>query len=120
MAEGRFQKTAGAEAKSLGVLQEWMTATAGKWALPILDRLTAKAYRYNRLLAELDPISAKVLTQTLRRLEAAGLVRCAATGAIGRSYAITDCGREVCWRLEPLRQFALSTTRAADGERVAA
>lgn len=90
----------------LWLVQRWMSATAGKWALPILDRLVAGACRYNRLLAALEPITPKVLTQTLRRLEADGLIACERVGVHGRRYRLTACGREVRERLGTLRELA--------------
>lgn len=97
---------AGVPRGDLSLVQRWMGATAGKWSLPILDRLAAGGCRYNRLLDGLEPVSAKVLTQTLRRLEADGLIACERVGTYGRRYRLTDCGREVRARLATLRQLA--------------
>jgi DNA-binding HxlR family transcriptional regulator len=83
-----------------------MSATSGKWALPILDCLVDGGSRYNRLLESLDPISHKVLTQTLRRLEVDGLILCEPVGRHGRRYRLTECGRLVRDRLSTLRELA--------------
>jgi DNA-binding HxlR family transcriptional regulator len=90
----------------LHLVQRWMSATAGRWALPILDRLACGACRYNRLLLDLEPVSPKVLTQTLRRLEADGLVEREPVDVHGRLYRLTECGREVRGRLGTLRELA--------------
>jgi DNA-binding HxlR family transcriptional regulator len=87
-------------------VQRWMSATSGKWALPILDRLAEGGTRYNRLLESLDPVSPKVLTQTLRRLEVDGLIVCEPVGVYGRRYQLTRCGAQVRERLTTLRQLA--------------
>lgn len=52
---------------ALGVLQS-------KWAVGVLLALGEGSRRYHELLAELDPISEKVLTQTLRTMERDGLI----------------------------------------------
>jgi DNA-binding HxlR family transcriptional regulator len=83
-----------------------MSATSGKWALPILDRLAGGGARYNGLLESLEPISSKVLTQTLRRLELHGLIAREPVGMYGRRYRLTECGEQVRERLGTLRQFA--------------
>ncbi|HEX8101345.1 MAG TPA: helix-turn-helix domain-containing protein [Solirubrobacteraceae bacterium] len=47
---------------------------SSKWAVDVLLALGHGTRRYHELLAELDPISEKVLTQTLRAMERDGLV----------------------------------------------
>ena len=69
----------------LGMLQRILVVAGSKWAIPILDVLARRPVRYNRLLAELEPIAPKVLTQTLRRLEEEGLVTSDAVGRVGRA-----------------------------------
>jgi DNA-binding HxlR family transcriptional regulator len=98
------------DSQHLSLMQRWMSATSGKWALPILDCLVEDGSRYNRLLESLDPISHKVLTQTLRRLELDGLITCEPVGTHGRRYRLTECGRLVRDRLSTLRQLAAEMT----------
>ena len=52
---------------SLGLL-------SSKWSVDLLLALGDGSRRYHELLSELDPISEKVLTQTLRAMERDGLV----------------------------------------------
>jgi DNA-binding HxlR family transcriptional regulator len=101
---------AGGESRSLSLMQRWMSATSGKWALPILDCLVEGGSRYNRLLESLEPVSHKVLTQTLRRLEMDGLITCEPVGKYGRLYRLTECGRQVRERLTTLHQLAVEMT----------
>ena len=42
---------------------------ADKWALLILDRLNQEPVRFNTLKRDIQAITQKVLTQTLRKLE---------------------------------------------------
>jgi DNA-binding HxlR family transcriptional regulator len=48
---------------------------ADKWAVLILGLLRKNTMRFNQLRRKIDGISQKVLTQTLRGLEADGLVK---------------------------------------------
>ena len=47
---------------------------SSKWAVDVLLALGHGTRRYHELLSELEPISEKVLTQTLRAMERDGLV----------------------------------------------
>lgn len=67
----------------------------GKWRMLILRTLIADgAQRFNRLSESIDGISHKVLTQNLRELLAAGLVR----QDDATAYAVTSSGQ----RLQPV------------------
>ena len=46
----------------------------GKWKLLILRNLKARPWRFNELLRDLDGISQKVLTDSLRSMEADGII----------------------------------------------
>jgi DNA-binding HxlR family transcriptional regulator len=54
--------------RSVGVL-------GSKWALLIVRELLASERRFNQLLAGIEGISAKVLADRVRELEAAGVLR---------------------------------------------
>lgn len=64
---------------------------ADKWALLILDRLEQGAVRFNSLRRDIQGISQKMLTQTLRRLERDGLVyrEVQATVPVTVEYSLT-------------------------------
>ena len=60
-------------------LPEWPVATTvqligSKWKLLILRNLLTRPWRFNELRASLEGISQKVLTNSLRELEADGIV----------------------------------------------
>ena len=88
------------------------TIFIGKWTAKILYSLKEKAYRHGQLRRHLGNISQRMLTRTLRRLEAAGLI---ARGVKTRSkqvaveYSLTKAGRSF---LAPLG----SICRWADGQ----
>lgn len=53
----------------------WMARELGdKWSLPILCRLSAGALRFLQLKRALGPVSQRMLTRTLKKLEQLGLV----------------------------------------------
>ena len=45
-----------------------------KWKLPIIRNLLARPWRFNELQRSLEGISQKVLTESLRSMEAGGIV----------------------------------------------
>ncbi len=45
-----------------------------KWKLLILRNLTARSWRFNELRKDLDGISQKVLTESLRSMESDGII----------------------------------------------
>ena len=94
------------DADGLPMVQRWMAAVGGKWSLPVLDQLADRPSRYNSLLAGLDSIAPKVLTQTLRRLETEGFVSSEPVGKIGRRYSLTRRGALLREQLLPLRRWA--------------
>jgi DNA-binding HxlR family transcriptional regulator len=56
------------------LIREGLSVLASKWSVGVLLALGEGARRYHEILAELDPISEKVLTQTLRTMERDGLI----------------------------------------------
>jgi len=102
------------DADTLSVLQRWMATVSGKWCIPILDRLAERPARYNSLLAGLDSVAPKVLTQTLRRLEGEGFVRSQRVGRTGMMYCLTDRGAELRAQISPLRRWAAEQLAVAD------
>ena len=51
-----------------------LTRLADKWSLLVIRRLRSEAVRFNQLRRDLEGVSAKMLTQTLRNLERDGLI----------------------------------------------
>jgi DNA-binding HxlR family transcriptional regulator len=67
---------------------------SNKWSMLILNRLRQETVRFNQLRREIDGISQKVLSQTLKNLERDGLIRREAfpTVPVTVEYSITDLG----------------------------
>src|SRR3954453_2036381 len=88
---------------SLGLL-------TSKWSVDLLLALGDGSRRYHELLAELDPISEKVLTQTLRAMERDGLVgrRVHAEVPPRVEYALTPLGATLASPMKALAGWTLS------------
>ena len=93
---------------SLGLL-------SSKWSVDLLLALGDGSRRYHELLAELDPISEKVLTQTLRAMERDGLIarRVHAEVPPRVEYALTPLGATMATPMKVLATWSL-----ANGKRV--
>jgi DNA-binding HxlR family transcriptional regulator len=55
-------------------VEQTLSLLSGKWRLMVLFRLGAGDMRFNALARSLKPVSLKVLAETLRGLEADGLI----------------------------------------------
>ncbi len=89
---------------SRGVLE----LISGKWTLLIVPLLAQRAERNNELLRKIDGISQKMLSQTLRELEANGLVDRIDHGTVPPhvEYRLTALGRSLSQALEPVDRWA--------------
>ncbi|MGQ9367143.1 winged helix-turn-helix transcriptional regulator [Azospirillum sp. A39] len=81
---------------------------ADKWTVLVIGLLQTGPMRFNRLRRDIDGLSQKVLSQTLRRLERDGLVsRTAfATVPVTVEYALTPLGRTLATTVDALRAWA--------------
>jgi DNA-binding HxlR family transcriptional regulator len=75
-----------------------------KWGVLVLIALSESSLRWGELRRVVEGISEKMLAQTLRTLEADGIVNRDATPSIPPrvDYSLTERGREVVDRLLPL------------------
>jgi DNA-binding HxlR family transcriptional regulator len=87
---------------------------ADKWALLILDRLGKDPARFNALKREIEGISQKVLSQTLKNLERDGLVSRTvyASVPVTVEYALTPLGRRLTEAVAALAHWAESNMPA--------
>jgi len=81
---------------------------SNKWSMLILDRLRVETVRFNQLRREIDGISQKVLSQTLKYLERDGLIRREAfpTVPVTVEYSITELGRTLSDTVHLLTHWA--------------
>lgn len=89
-----------------------------RWTLVIVHELLGGPARFNTLLTGLPGISTNVLTDRLRKLEAAGVVQRTA-GDVGRgvSYGLTGRGEALGPLLAEIRRWGADELLADDEER---
>ncbi len=81
---------------------------ADKWTVLILALLVHRPLRFNALLRQVEGLSQKVLSQTLKRLERDGLLSRTvhATVPVSVEYALTPLGATLARSLGPLIAWA--------------
>lgn len=87
---------------------------ADKWAVLILGRIDDEPVRFNQLRREIQGISQKVLSQTLKKLERDGLIRreVFATVPVTVEYSITDLGKTLADTIRSLARWAEANIEA--------
>jgi DNA-binding HxlR family transcriptional regulator len=85
-----------------------------RWAMLLLVRLSGQPTRYGQLQREIEGITRKMLTQTLRRLERDGLItrRLLSRRPLAVEYALTPRAREVVPVIVSLKRWAEKNWRA--------
>jgi DNA-binding HxlR family transcriptional regulator len=96
-------------ARSTRVIRDALGVLASKWAVGVLLALGEGSRRYHELLAELDPISEKVLTQTLRTMERDGLIAREVHPEVPPrvEYALTGLGASLAGPMKSLGTWGL-------------
>lgn len=80
---------------------------SGKWTILVVDSLLTGTLRYTDLSRRIEGVSQKMLTQTLRALEADGFVTRTVHPTIPPrvEYALTDLGRSLAEPITALRRW---------------
>lgn len=101
--------------------REVLARLADKWALLVIGRLESGPVRFNHLRREVQGISQKVLTQTLRRLERDGLVarQVFATVPVTVEYSITPLGQTLTETISVLTHWAEKNMEAVQAAQAA-
>lgn len=97
----------------LGPTQE-TTLFIGKWTVKIMYVLKERPHRHGQLRRRLGSISQRMLTRTLRNLEAAGLISRHVTQSksVAVEYSLTNMGRTF---IVPLRSICRWVDRHGKG-----
>jgi len=103
-------------ARCVRLIRESLSVLSSKWSVGVLLALGEGPRRYHEILAELEPISEKVLTQTLRGMERDGLINRHVHAEVPPrvEYALTNLGATLAGPMKSLGNWAL-----ANGTRVA-
>lgn len=86
-----------------------MDRIGGTWKMPVLWRLKEKTLRYSELKKTMPKVTHKMLTSSLRELEAEGFVHREVYAVVPPKveYSLTERGRESIGIIEVIRQYGL-------------
>jgi len=89
---------------NLEALQAAVGVLAAKWSVVVLARLDAGSSRFNELLRQIDGVSRRMLSATLRQLERDGLVLRHVYARVPArvEYELSDSGEALLQALTPL------------------
>lgn len=92
---------------------------ADKWTVLVLGLLSARPMRFNQLRREIDGLTQKMASQTLKGLERDGLVKrkVIATVPVAVEYSMTPLGSTLCATVEELQRWARDHIGEVDSAR---
>ena len=104
-----------------GLIRESLGLMTSKWSVDALLALGDGTLRYHELLYELEPISEKVLTQTLRAMERDGLVERTVHAQVPPrvEYTLTPLGASLARPLRALGEWSLAHGDEVEAARAA-
>jgi DNA-binding HxlR family transcriptional regulator len=93
----------------LDALQGALGVLGAKWSLAVLARLTSGTHRFNELLRQIDGVSRRMLSATLRQLERDGLVERHVYPRVPArvEYELSPVGKHLLVALVPLAGWGL-------------
>src|SRR5215210_7218161 len=95
--------------ESLEALQAAVGVLAAKWSVVVLARLSSGTHRFNELLRQIDGVSRRMLSATLRQLERDGLVERHVYARVPArvEYELSSAGEHLLVALVPLAGWGL-------------
>lgn len=80
-----------------------------KWKLLIIRNLMSRPWRFNELQHDLEGISQKVLTDSLRSMEADGIITRTVYAEVPPrvEYALSELGQSLCPVIAGMKQWGL-------------
>jgi DNA-binding HxlR family transcriptional regulator len=96
--------------QTVTALQEAVSVLAAKWSVIVLARLAGGTHRFNELLRQIDGVSRRMLSATLRQLERDGLVErhvYPARVPARVEYELSSAGVALLTALTPLAGWSL-------------
>jgi DNA-binding HxlR family transcriptional regulator len=90
--------------QTVAALQEAVSVLAAKWSVVVLARLAEGTHRFNELTRQIDGVSRRMLSATLRQLERDGLVERHVYARVPArvGYELSPAGVELLDALAPL------------------
>lgn len=94
---------------------------SSKWNILVLTHLNFGTHRFSELLAAIPDISQRMLTQSLRTLERAGMVSRKVTPSVPPrvDYTVTEFGRTYLEELEGILQWSLKNRKKIEANQAA-
>jgi DNA-binding HxlR family transcriptional regulator len=94
---------------ALAALLTGVNVLAAKWSLVVLARLASGTHRFNELLRQIDGVSRRMLSATLRQLERDGLVERHVYARVPArvEYELSAAGQHLLVALVPLAGWGL-------------
>jgi DNA-binding HxlR family transcriptional regulator len=98
-----------ADDESVAALQAAVGVLAAKWSVVVLARLSTGTHRFNELLRQIDGVSRRMLSTTLRQLERDGLVERHVYARVPArvEYELSPVGEKMLVALVPLAGWGL-------------
>ena len=96
--------------KTVAALQQAVSVLAAKWSVVVLARLSSGTHRFNELTRQIDGVSRRMLSATLRQLERDGLIERHVDPArvpARVSYELSSAGEALLSALTPLAGWGL-------------
>jgi DNA-binding HxlR family transcriptional regulator len=105
--------------RSARLIRDALGLLSSKWSVDVLLALGNGSRRYHELLAELEPISEKVLTQTLRAMERDGLIHRQVHAEVPPrvDYALTPLGATLAAPMKALGTWSLARGQHVEAAR---
>ncbi len=97
------------DAPSCGAINDLLSRVGDKWTVRVVMALAERPLRFNALRREIDTISQRMLTRTLRALERDGMVSRTVTPCVPPrvDYALTELGRSLSVPVAMLGKWAM-------------
>jgi DNA-binding HxlR family transcriptional regulator len=108
-----------ADEDSVAALQSAVGVLAAKWSVVVLARLSSGTHRFNELLRQIDGVSRRMLSATLRQLERDGLVERHVYARVPArvEYELSPVGENLLAALAPLAGWGLEHSAAVSDAR---
>ena len=103
-----------ADEDNLEALQAAVSVLAAKWSVVVLTRLATGSSRFNELLRQIDGVSRRMLSATLRQLERDGLVKRHVYARVPSrvEYELSAAGEDLLRALTPLAGWGIENRDA--------
>jgi DNA-binding HxlR family transcriptional regulator len=106
--------------RTVVALQQAVGVLAAKWSVSVLARLAEGTHRFNELLRQIDGVSRRMLSATLRQLERDGLVERHVYARVPArvEYELSAAGVDLLSALVPLAGWGIAHAEELEAARM--